>query len=257
MESLNNYIFSLRNKRNCRTSCTSSKRGDISRIIAIWIGWKVGGEILWNAITICRMSKTSGKREISNMNEDLGNHSKDRERISVEKSHGDREEFQPEETKDDEGINKDFLDSRRSSGRLLGYWRDFIYRHHIEPSISQDFCCWTKLLWKDKTNRERDWRNFQRHHVQIIYGLCKRTVFPNMHTGNRCSKITRAEVSEEIHVYWYCRRKTEFCVVFTIWDTNSFQWTDLKESSSLFFVKVGACCLVLATQRICGTKFFE
>ena len=31
-----------------------------------------------------------------------------KERISAEKSHGDREEFQPEEIKDDEGIKKDF-----------------------------------------------------------------------------------------------------------------------------------------------------
>ena len=34
-------------------------------------------------------------------------------------SHGDREEFQLEETKDDKGISEDFLSSRRSSERLL------------------------------------------------------------------------------------------------------------------------------------------
>ena len=39
MESSNNYTSSIRNKRNCWTSCTSSKRRDISSIIAIWIGW--------------------------------------------------------------------------------------------------------------------------------------------------------------------------------------------------------------------------
>ena len=39
MESSNNYTLSLRNKRNCRPSCTSSKTRDVSRIIAIWIGW--------------------------------------------------------------------------------------------------------------------------------------------------------------------------------------------------------------------------
>ena len=174
MELSNSYIFSLRNKRNCRTNCTSSKRRDISRIIATWIEWKV--VVSFHAVLLLYLQNVQNLLQMGNlnMNEDLENHSKDRERISVEKSHGDREEFQPEETKDDEGINKDFLDSRRSSGRLLGYLRDFIYRHHIEPSISQDFCCWTKLLWKDKTNRGRDWRNFQRHHVQIIYVLCKR-----------------------------------------------------------------------------------
>ena len=39
MESSNNYNASIRDKRNCRTSCASNKRRDISRIIAIWIGW--------------------------------------------------------------------------------------------------------------------------------------------------------------------------------------------------------------------------
>ena len=39
MESSNNNTSSIRDKRNCRTSCTSNKRRDISRIIAISIGW--------------------------------------------------------------------------------------------------------------------------------------------------------------------------------------------------------------------------
>ena len=39
MELSNNYTSSIRNKRNCRTSCTSNNRRDISRIIAICIGW--------------------------------------------------------------------------------------------------------------------------------------------------------------------------------------------------------------------------
>ena len=38
MESSNKYTSSIRNKWNCNRSCTSSKRRDISRIIAIWIG---------------------------------------------------------------------------------------------------------------------------------------------------------------------------------------------------------------------------
>ena len=33
-----NYTSSIRDKRNCRMSCTSNKRRDISRIIAFWIG---------------------------------------------------------------------------------------------------------------------------------------------------------------------------------------------------------------------------
>ena len=47
-----------------------------------------------------------------------------RENLSGE-SHGDREEFQPEETKDDEEIHKDFWSIQE----------DFIYRHHIEPRV--------------------------------------------------------------------------------------------------------------------------
>ena len=39
IELSNNYTSSIRNKRNCRTSCTSNKRSDISRIFAIWIEW--------------------------------------------------------------------------------------------------------------------------------------------------------------------------------------------------------------------------
>ena len=39
MESSNNYTSSIGYKRNCRTSCTSSKRREICRIVAIWIGW--------------------------------------------------------------------------------------------------------------------------------------------------------------------------------------------------------------------------
>ena len=35
----NNYTSSITDKQNCRTNRTSSKRRDISRIIAIWIGW--------------------------------------------------------------------------------------------------------------------------------------------------------------------------------------------------------------------------
>ena len=47
-----------------------------------------------------------------------------RENLSGE-SHGDREEFQPEETKDDAGIHKD----------IWSIQGDFIYRHHIEPRV--------------------------------------------------------------------------------------------------------------------------
>ena len=43
MESSNVHALSLRNKRNCRKSFSTSKRGNISRIAAIWIGWKLVG----------------------------------------------------------------------------------------------------------------------------------------------------------------------------------------------------------------------
>ena len=39
MESSNSDTSSIRDKRNCTASCTSSKRRDISLIIAIWIEW--------------------------------------------------------------------------------------------------------------------------------------------------------------------------------------------------------------------------
>ena len=47
-----------------------------------------------------------------------------RENLSGE-SHGDREEFQPEETKDDAGIHED----------ICSIQGDFISRHHIEPRV--------------------------------------------------------------------------------------------------------------------------
>ena len=50
-----------------------------------------------------------------------------RENLSGE-SQGDREEFQLEETKDDEGINKDFWS-------IQG---DFIHRHHVEPRVQSN-----------------------------------------------------------------------------------------------------------------------
>ena len=44
--------------RNCRTSCKSSKESHQPYCCNLdWV--KSGGEILWNATTICRMSKTS------------------------------------------------------------------------------------------------------------------------------------------------------------------------------------------------------
>ena len=50
-------------------------------------------------------------------------------------SQGVREEFQPEETKDDEGINTDFWAHAEARKRLVYYSREFIYRHLIEPKV--------------------------------------------------------------------------------------------------------------------------
>ena len=57
-----------------------------------------------------------------------------RENLSGE-SHGDREEFRPEETKDDEGINMDFWAHADARKAFWSTQRDFIYRHHIEPRL--------------------------------------------------------------------------------------------------------------------------
>ena len=67
---------------------------------------------------IC-ISRGSGSAKIS------GIHRKERD-LSGE-SHGDREEFQPEETKDDEGINKDFwahAEARKECHVSSSYWTE-------------------------------------------------------------------------------------------------------------------------------------
>ena len=64
MESSDNYTLLLRNERNCRTSCTSSKQKASAVLLHSGLNEKCGGQILWNAFTICRMSKnllTNGK----------------------------------------------------------------------------------------------------------------------------------------------------------------------------------------------------
>ena len=59
VESLYVYTLSLRNKRNCRTSCTLNKKRE-HQLYYCHRDWMIsGGWFLWNAITICEMSKTS------------------------------------------------------------------------------------------------------------------------------------------------------------------------------------------------------
>ena len=55
------HTSSIRNKWDCRTSCTTSKRRIISSIIAIWIQMRSGGQIPWNAIATRRHSWQTGK----------------------------------------------------------------------------------------------------------------------------------------------------------------------------------------------------
>ena len=81
-----------------------------------------GGRILWNAIAICGMAKTTWQTGNLKMNGDFGESFWDM--ISGE-SQGDREEIQPEESEDDAGAQKDFWS-------IQG---DFVYRHHIEPRV--------------------------------------------------------------------------------------------------------------------------
>ena len=56
---------SIRNKRNCRTSCTTSKRGNIRRIIAVWIGWKVVARIYGMLLLSAKCPRPPGRRENS------------------------------------------------------------------------------------------------------------------------------------------------------------------------------------------------
>ena len=62
---------------NCRTSCTSSKRRNISRIIAIWIDSRMTTRFHEMLLLSAESPKLPRKREISDLIEDLGNHSKD------------------------------------------------------------------------------------------------------------------------------------------------------------------------------------
>ena len=72
MDSSNVHALSLRNKRNCRTIYTTSKRGKQPHYCNR--DWMTSGcQILWNAVAICEISKTSWQTGKLRMNEDLGN----------------------------------------------------------------------------------------------------------------------------------------------------------------------------------------
>ena len=69
-----------------------------------------------------------------------------------EESQGDREEFEPEETKDDEGINKDF-------GAHAKARKEFHCRHHIHSSMNKIYIIERNSSEKKCTMRREDWRS--------------------------------------------------------------------------------------------------
>ena len=74
LESLYFNTLSIRNQRNSCKSGTPNKRRDVCCIVAIRLGSKIGGLILWNATVICEMSKTSWQLGKHLMNGGLENH---------------------------------------------------------------------------------------------------------------------------------------------------------------------------------------
>ena len=70
-------LYRSENKRNFRTSCTSSRRRDISHVIAIWIGWKVVVRFHEMPSKSAQCPKPLGRREILIWTKIWGNHSKD------------------------------------------------------------------------------------------------------------------------------------------------------------------------------------
>ena len=89
-----------------------------------------------------------------------------RENLSGE-SHGDRKEFQPEETKDDGGINKEFLGSRRSSERIsfiviiLNREVQLTCREKNHSLFHKNYIIERNSSEKKFSMREEDWRKSQ------------------------------------------------------------------------------------------------
>ena len=63
MDSLNVYTLSLRNKRNCRTSKTTSKRGNISCIITVRSGRSVEVRLYGMLLLSAKCPRSPGRRE--------------------------------------------------------------------------------------------------------------------------------------------------------------------------------------------------
>ena len=123
-----------------------------------------------------------------------------------------------------------------SPGQLMQIWRLYKKRKfmtirmstrtelcQIRERVSQDLRYWTKLFWKEKGNPgeeetdensnditsrshmawriDNNWESSSKKketRISESRNCCsmQKIVFPNMHTGNRCSKITRAQVCE-------------------------------------------------------------
>ena len=76
MDSSDVHAISLRNKRNCRTSFSTSKTRNISFIIAIWIGWQVVVRFYGMLLLSAKCPRPPGRREKLRMKDALENHSK-------------------------------------------------------------------------------------------------------------------------------------------------------------------------------------
>ena len=116
-----------------------------------------------------------------------------RENLSGE-SHGDWEEFQPEETEDDEGINKDFwahAEAREEFDLLSSYWTvKFNYVPREESFlISRDLNYWTKLLREE------------------IYDA-----------GRRMERSQNIWGRNKFNCIWYCMERTEFCTLLQLYE---------------------------------------
>ena len=158
-----------------------------------------------------------------------------RENLNGE-SHGDREEFQPEETKDDEGINEDFLGLRRSSEK-------FIYRHHIEPRSStyvprEESLCISKIYIIEWNSSEKKFSM-----REGVRGLEKSQ---NICGKNKLNYIDIARKDGILYLTTTLRKKL-------------FRWEDLKKAPHLIFFEGESKHMLsrLAAQRICETQFFN
>ena len=76
MESSYFHTSLIRDECYCRKSSAQNKGRIFSSIVAIWLGWKSGGLILWNAVAICEMPRTSWQTGKLHMKGDSENHFK-------------------------------------------------------------------------------------------------------------------------------------------------------------------------------------